>query len=134
MSLKNIQVLVVDDFKTMRSIITAVLKQLGVTKIAEAENGHRAYAILAKARFDLVISDWNMPVMTGFELVKKMREHEQYKKIPVVMLTAESDKKSVGSAIGESVSDYIAKPFTPDLLSKRLQRHLKKIVLQKGVC
>jgi len=122
----NMNVLVVDDFATMRRIIKNVLKQIGFTKILEADDGTTALAVLKKNKVDLIISDWNMPKMTGLDLLKKVRGEESTKSIPFVMVTAEAQKDNVLQAVQAGVSNYVVKPFTADAIKEKLTRVFAK--------
>ncbi len=116
--------LVVDDFATMRKIVRNVLKQIDITNVAEAENGKMALDILKKdpVDFELIVSDWIMPVMTGIDFLKACKEDDAVRKIPFVMVTAEAQKDSVLEAIKAGVDNYIVKPFTPDKLQEAIQK------------
>jgi len=116
--------LVVDDFSTMRKIVKNVLKQIDIVDVAEAENGKVALDILTKdpADFDLIVSDWIMPEMTGIDFLKACKEDGAIRKIPFVMVTAEAQKDSVLEAIKAGVDNYIVKPFTPDKLQEAIQK------------
>jgi two-component system chemotaxis response regulator CheY len=118
----SMKVLVVDDFATMRRIVKGVLKQLGFSDIIEAENGSSALDELKKERVGLIVSDWNMPKMTGLELLKAVREDEKLKSIPFIMVTAEGQKENVLEAVKAGVSNYIVKPFTPETFNEKLQK------------
>ena len=117
----SIKVLVVDDFATMRRIVKGVLKQLGFSKIVEAQDGSDALDMLKKEEVGLIVSDWNMPNMTGLDLLKAVRGDESLKGIPFVMVTAEGMKENVVEAVKAGVSNYIVKPFTPETFSVRIQ-------------
>ena len=118
----SIKVLVVDDFATMRRIVKGALKQLGFKDIIEAEDGKAALDELKKEKVGLIVSDWNMPNMTGLELLKIVRGDESLKDIPFLMVTAEGQKDNVVEAIKSGVSNYVVKPFTPDTFSEKLQK------------
>ena len=120
----GIKVLVVDDFSTMRKIIKNNLKGMGFNNILEAENGQKALEELKKESVGLIISDWNMPVMTGIELLKVVRGDAGLKSIPFIMVTAEGQKDNVMEAAKAGVSNYVVKPFTPDTFSEKLQKVL----------
>ncbi len=120
----NIKVLVVDDFATMRRIVKGVLKQLGFTKIIEAEDGSAALGELKKEAVGLIVSDWNMPKMTGLDLLKAVRGNDSLKKIPFIMVTAEGQKENVIEAVKAGVSNYVVKPFTPETFSEKLEKVL----------
>lgn len=118
----SIKVLVVDDFATMRRIVKGVLKQLGFKEIIEAEDGTAALEELRKEKVGLIVSDWNMPKMTGLDLLKAVRSDESLKDIPFIMVTAEGQKENVLEAVKAGVSNYIVKPFTPETLSEKLEK------------
>ncbi|MBF0474329.1 MAG: chemotaxis response regulator CheY [Deltaproteobacteria bacterium] len=117
----NARILVVEDFPTMRRIIKNTLRQLGYDNIKEVEDGSFGLAALKAEPFDLVISDWNMPKMTGLELLQKMRTDEELKHIPFLMITAEGQKENILTAARSGVSNYIVKPFTPHILKDKLE-------------
>ncbi len=116
----NLRILVVDDFKTMRRILRNVLKEIGFTKIVEADDGTTALDVLKKDEIHLIISDWNMPKMTGLDLLKAVRADGSLKDIPFVMVTAEAQKDSVIQAVQAGVSNYIVKPFTTGAVKEKL--------------
>ena len=120
----NIKVLVVDDFATMRRIVKGVLKQLGFSKIIEAEDGSAALGELKKDSIGLIVSDWNMPKMTGLDLLKAVKKDESLKNIPFIMVTAEGQKENVIEAVKAGVSNYVVKPFTPETFSEKLEKVL----------
>lgn len=115
--------LVVDDFATMRKIVKNVLRQIDITNVTEAENGKQAIDILrADPSYELIVSDWIMPEMTGIEFLKACKEDETIRKVPFVMVTAEAQKDSVLEAIKAGVDNYIVKPFTPDKLQEAIEK------------
>ncbi len=116
------KILVVDDFATMRRIVRNILKQLGFTDIVEADDGSTALEILATDKVDLVVSDWNMPKVTGLELLKKMRADSKFKDIPFLMVTAEAQKQNIVEAVQSGCNNYIVKPFTADTISEKLKK------------
>ena len=122
MAYQDLHVLVVDDFSTMRRIIKNILHDLGFEKIVEAEDGSAALNILNSQKIDLVISDWNMPRMTGLELLQSVRSDDKLKDLPFLMVTAESEKKSIVEAVKAKVSQYIVKPFTAATLAEKLEK------------
>jgi len=123
--------LVVDDFATMRKIVKNVLKQIDITDVTEAENGKQALEILkGNQGFELIVSDWIMPEMTGIEFLKACKGDEAIKKIPFIMVTAEAQKDSVIEAIKGGVDNYIVKPFTPDKLQEAIQKAVAKAANQ----
>ena len=121
----SIKVLIVDDFATMRRILKNILKQLGFKNLVEADDGTSAWEILQGQTIDLIISDWNMPKMTGLELLKKVRASDQYKRTPFLMVTAEAQKQNVIEAVQAGVSNYVVKPFTAEAISDKLEKILK---------
>ncbi|MBI9074740.1 MAG: chemotaxis response regulator CheY [Desulfatibacillum sp.] len=120
----NLKVLVVDDFATMRRIVKNILKDIGFTNIAEAEDGAVALKHLQTGPVDLIICDWNMPNMSGLDLLKAVRADDKLKAIPFVMVTAEAQKTRVVEAVQAGVSNYIVKPFTADAVKEKLKKVL----------
>jgi two-component system, chemotaxis family, chemotaxis protein CheY len=118
----NMKILVVDDFQTMRRIIRNYLRQLGFNNVEEAEDGDVALEKLIETQFDFVITDWNMPKMTGIDLLKKIRTENNFKNIPVLIITAEAEKENVVQAAQAGVNDYIVKPFTPEVLQSKIEK------------
>lgn len=121
------RVLVVDDFATMRKIVRNVLRQINIDNVADAENGKQALGMLQKEPFDLIISDWIMPEMTGIEFLKACKADDALKTIPFLMVTAEAQQESVVEAIKAGVDNYIVKPFTPDKLQAAIDKARAKI-------
>jgi len=119
---KNMRVLVVDDFSTMRRIIKNILRQLGFNNIIEADDGTTAWEVLNKDRIDFIISDWNMPKMTGIELLRKVRASEEFADLPFLMVTAEGLQENIIKAVQAKVSNYIVKPFTPETLGQKIDK------------
>jgi two-component system chemotaxis response regulator CheY len=115
-------VLVVDDSGTMRKIIIRTLNSIGVQNIAEAADGSQALELFNKSSFDLVLSDWNMPVMTGFELLVAIRSSGS--KVPVMLITTESEKSRVLEAVRAGVNDYLVKPFDAEGLRSKIERFI----------
>ena len=124
---ENMEVLVVDDFATMRRIIKNLLKQAGYKNIAEAEDGVAALSILKSQKIDFIISDWNMPNMNGLEFLKAVRADNELSSLPFLMVTAEGLKENVVLAIKAGVSGYIVKPFTADVLSEKIEKTVKSL-------
>jgi two-component system chemotaxis response regulator CheY len=118
---KDLRILVVDDFATMRRMIKNILKQLGYTHIEEAENGQAAWTVLETHEIDLVISDWNMPTMTGLELLKAVRGDDRFKDLPFIMVTAEGQQENVIEAAQNKVSQYVVKPFNADTIAGKIE-------------
>ncbi|WP_243312228.1 MULTISPECIES: chemotaxis response regulator CheY [Fundidesulfovibrio] len=123
---KDMRVLVVDDFSTMRRIIKNILRQLGFTNIIEADDGTTAWEILNKDRIDFVISDWNMPKMPGIELLRKVRASEEFAAMPFLMVTAEAQQENIIEAVQAKVSNYIVKPFTAETLGQKIEKIFDK--------
>lgn len=118
----NVRVLIVDDFATMRRILKNILKQIGFTNISESDNGKSALMELKKEKYNLILCDWNMPEMSGLELLKKMRSDDGLKDIPFVMVTAEAQKDNIIEAVKSGVSSYIVKPFTAETIGEKLKK------------
>ncbi len=118
---KNLTILVVDDFSTMRRIIKKILKGMGLEKIIEADNGQKAWEILNSQDIDLVICDWNMPAMTGMELLEKVRGHQATANLPFIMVTAEGKDKMTVAKGKENLTDYIGKPFKAGELEEKIK-------------
>jgi two-component system chemotaxis response regulator CheY len=118
----NMDVLVVDDASAMRRIVRGLLKELGFKNIREADNGQVALDELKKRKADLVVSDWNMPEMSGIDLLRAIRSDEALKNIPVLMVTAEAKKENILAAIQAGVNNYIVKPFNAQTLQENLNK------------
>ncbi len=116
----NMNVLIVDDYKTMLRIINNLLKQLGFKNVEEATDGSEALRKLRDGNFGLVISDWNMQPMTGLQLLKEVRADAKLKALPFIMITAESKTENVVEAKTAGVSNYIVKPFKAETLKQKL--------------
>jgi two-component system chemotaxis response regulator CheY len=121
----NMKFLVVDDFSTMRRIVRNLLKELGFNNVEEAEDGVDALAKLRGGAFQFVISDWNMPNMTGIDLLRNIREDGTLKGLPVLMVTAEAKKENIIAAAQAGASGYVVKPFTSATLDEKLAKIFK---------
>ena len=121
----SMKILIVDDMVTMRRIVKNVLKQLGFFNVDEAENGQDGLQKLKAGKYDFVVSDWNMPVMTGIDMLRAIRADEQLKAIPVLMVTAEAQQKNLVEAVQAGVSNYIVKPFTAEIMQEKLAKIFK---------
>jgi two-component system chemotaxis response regulator CheY len=121
----NMKILVVDDMSTMRRITKNFLKQLGFNNVEEAENGQDGLARLRAESYGFVVSDWNMPVMTGIEMLRAIRADEKLKTLPVLMVTAEAQKDNIVEAAQAGVSNYIVKPFTAETLQDKMNKIFK---------
>jgi two-component system chemotaxis response regulator CheY len=124
---KNLKILVVDDFATMRKVIRNLLKQGGFENVVEAEDGVAALKVLQSQKVDFVISDWNMPNMSGLELLKAVRGSDDLKELPFLMVTAEALKDNVVAAVKAGVSNYIVKPFTAEVLNEKIEKIVKSM-------
>ena len=122
MAYKDLTVLVVDDFLTMRRIVRKILRDLDFQNIIEAEDGSAALDVLKTTKIDLIVSDWNMPRMTGLELLKQVRSTDNLKDTPFLMITAEAQKENIVEAVKARVSNYIVKPFTAATLEEKLAK------------
>lgn len=123
----EMKVLVVDDSPTMRKIVAAQLGQLGYGDVEQAENGEEALEVLKRASFDLVLTDWNMPVMDGRALVENIRQTEALKEIPVLMVTTRNTKADVILALQAGVNNFVVKPFKPADLGKKISAVLPEV-------
>ena len=121
---KSMNILIVDDYKTMLRIIRNLLKQLEFDNVEEASDGTEALAKLRAGNFGLVISDWNMEPMTGLELLKEVRADQRLKNLPFIMITAESKTENVVAAKQAGVSNYIVKPFNAETLREKIEKVL----------
>ena len=121
----NMKILVVDDMVAMRRIVKNIMKQLGFPNCNEAENGQEALQKLRGDTYGFVVSDWNMPVMTGIDLLRAIRANEKLKAIPVLMVTAEAQQSNLVEAVQAGVSNYIVKPFTAETMQEKLGKIFK---------
>ncbi len=119
--------LIVDDFSTMRRIVRGLLKEIGYQNAEEAEDGAVALRMLKNARFDFIVSDINMPVMNGFELLSEVKKDDALKHLPVLMVTAEARKEDIVRAAQDGAAGYIVKPFTKATLEEKVQKILQRI-------
>lgn len=115
------RILIVDDYTTMLRILRNLLKQLGFENVDEAHDGQEAAKLTAQAKYDLIISDWNMEPMTGFELLRHVRSDSTNSQVPFIMITAESATENVIAAKRAGVNNYIIKPFTTEVLFAKMQ-------------
>ncbi|WMS88218.1 chemotaxis response regulator CheY [Pleionea litopenaei] len=118
--------LVVDDFSTMRRIIKNLLRDVGYDNVVEAEDGKQALNLLKSGNIDFVITDWNMPNMTGIELLVEIRKQYGFDDLPVLMVTAESRKEQIVQAAQAGVNGYIVKPFNATTLKEKLDKILNR--------
>jgi two-component system chemotaxis response regulator CheY len=124
---KQMKILVVDDFSTMRRIIKNLLRDLGYTNTAEADDGKTALPMLQSGGFDFLVTDWNMPGMTGIELLKAVRADEKLKGLPVLMVTAEAKRDQIIEAAQSGVNGYVVKPFTAAALKEKIEKIFERI-------
>jgi len=121
---KDMKILVVDDYSTMRRIVKNLLQDLGYANVTEADDGKTALPLLENGTFDFLITDWNMPGMAGLDLLKAVRANERLKKLPVLMLTAEAKREQIVEAAQAGVSGYVIKPFTAVTLKEKIDKIL----------
>ena len=124
---KNMKVLVVDDFSTMRRIVKNLLRDLGFTNISEADDGSTALPMLKEGSFDFVVTDWNMPGMHGIDLLKAIRADSNLSHIPVLLITAEAKKEQIVMAAQAGVNGYIVKPFTAATLNAKIDKIFERL-------
>ena len=126
---KNMKILVVDDFSTMRRIVRNLLVELGFTNtlIQEADDGNNALTMLKSQPFDMVVTDWNMPNMTGIDLLRAIRAEPSLKGMPVLMVTAENNRDQIIAAAQAGVNGYIVKPFNAVTLKEKLTKIFERI-------
>ncbi|MCK5119800.1 MAG: response regulator [Candidatus Latescibacteria bacterium] len=116
----DLKILAVDDSATMRRILKNTLSRAGYTDVVEADDGVDAWAKLQAGGFNFIITDWNMPNMSGLELVNAIRESEKFKQIPIIMVTTRSVKDDIVAAMKAGANNYVVKPFTPDTLKEKI--------------
>jgi len=126
MSYKDLSVLIVDDFATMRRIVRNIVRELDFKEIVEAQDGRDAVGVLESRKIDLILSDWNMPNMNGLELLKWVRSNETTRDVFFLMITAEGQPDNVVEAVKAKVNNYIIKPFTAATLAEKLQKVIPK--------
>ena len=121
------KILVVDDFSTMRRIVKNLLRDLGFTNIDEADDGNTALPKLRSGNFDFLVTDWNMPGMTGIDLLKAVRADENLVSLPVLMVTAESKREQIIEAAQAGVNGYVVKPFTAGTLEEKINKIFDRV-------
>lgn len=124
---KDIKILVVDDFSTMRRIIKNLLKELGLTNVVEADDGSTALPILKAGGIEFLVTDWNMPNMTGIELLQHVRSDPNLADIPVLMVTAEAKREQIITAAQAGVNGYVVKPFTAVTLKEKIDKIFERL-------
>ncbi|MDP9045632.1 MAG: response regulator [Pseudomonadota bacterium] len=123
----DLKFLIVDDFSTMRRIVRGLLKEIGYINADEAEDGSVALNMLKNSKYDFVVSDINMPVMNGFELLSAVKADDSLKHLPVLMVTAEARKEDIVRAAKDGAAGYIVKPFTKATLEEKVQKIMQKL-------
>ncbi len=124
---KDMKILIVDDFSTMRRIIKNLLRDLGFNNTTEADDGQTALPLLKNGNFDFLVTDWNMPGMDGLTLLKTVRADEHLKELPVLMVTAEAKREQIIAAAQAGVNGYIVKPFTAATLKEKIEKIFERI-------
>ena len=124
---KNMKILVVDDFSTMRRIVKNLLGDLGFKNIEEADDGNTALPKLQSGNFDFLVTDWNMPGMTGIDLLKAVRADPNLSSLPVLMVTAESKREQIIEAAQAGVNGYVVKPFTAGTLEEKINKIFERV-------
>ncbi len=124
---KDMKILIVDDFSTMRRIIKNLLRDLGFTNTVEADDGNTAVPILKAGGIDFLVTDWNMPGMQGIDLLRHVRADEKLSKMPVLMVTAEQKREQIIEAAQAGVNGYIVKPFTAATLREKIDKIFERI-------
>ncbi|MCU7856107.1 MAG: chemotaxis response regulator CheY [Candidatus Thiodiazotropha sp. (ex Lucinoma borealis)] len=121
------KILIVDDFSTMRRIIKNLLRDLGFNNTQEADDGLTALPMLQGGSFDFLVSDWNMPGMTGIDLLKAVRADEKLDSLPVLLVTAESKREQIIEAAQAGVNGYVVKPFTATTLEEKISKIFERV-------
>ena len=124
---KNMKILIVDDFSTMRRIIKNLLRDLGFSNTHEADDGATALPMLKAGDYDFLVTDWNMPGMTGIDLLKHVRADEKLAALPVLMVTAEAKRDQIIEAAQAGVSGYVVKPFTAQVLKEKIDKIFERV-------
>ncbi|MBR9856112.1 MAG: chemotaxis protein CheY [Gammaproteobacteria bacterium] len=124
---KNMKILIVDDFSTMRRIIKNLLRDLGFNNTHEADDGNTALPMLKGGDFEFVVTDWNMPGMQGIDLLRAIRADDKLKHLPVLMVTAEAKREQIITAAQAGVNGYVVKPFTAGTLKEKLEKVFERI-------
>lgn len=121
------KILIVDDFSTMRRIIKNLLRDLGFTNTHEADDGSTALPMLRGGDFEFLVTDWNMPGMTGIDLLKEVRSDEKLASLPVLMVTAEAKRDQIIEAAQAGVNGYVVKPFTAQVLKEKIDKIFERV-------
>nr|WP_024850789.1 chemotaxis response regulator CheY [Hydrogenovibrio kuenenii] len=128
---RNMNILVVDDFSTMRRIVKNLLKELGFSKFDEADDGATAWPMIQSGKYDFIVSDWNMPQMTGIDLLRHVRADAALKDTPFLLITAEAKRSQILEAAEAGVDGYIVKPFTAATLNAKIQKIFERVEERK---
>jgi len=129
---KNMKILIVDDFSTMRRIIKNLLRDLGFNNTQEADDGNTALPMLQSGNYDFLVTDWNMPGMTGIDLLKAVRADAKLASLPVLLVTAEAKKDQIIEAAQAGVNGYIVKPFTAVTLKEKIEKIFERLQAAAG--
>lgn len=124
---KNMKILIVDDFSTMRRIVKNLLRDLGFNNTSEADDGATALPMLQNGKFDFLVTDWNMPGMTGIDLLKAVRADDSLSSLPVLMVTAEAKREQIIEAAQAGVNGYVVKPFTAAVLKEKIEKIFERV-------
>lgn len=124
---KGMKILVVDDFSTMRRIIRNLLRDLGMNNSEEADDGATALPMLKTGKFDFLVTDWNMPIMEGIDLVRAIRADPDLRDLPILMVTAEARREQIVAAAEAGVNGYIVKPFTAQTLEQKIAKIFERL-------
>ena len=124
---KDMNILIVDDFSTMRRIIKNLLRDLGFNNTSEADDGQTALPMLKSGKFDFLVTDWNMPGMDGLTLLKTVRSDEDLSNMPVLMVTAEAKREQIVIAAEAGVNGYVVKPFTAATLKEKIEKIFQRL-------
>lgn len=124
---RNMNILVVDDFSTMRRVVKNLLAELGFTQFDEADDGITAWPMIQTGNYDFIVSDWNMPEMTGIELLNLVRADSELKHTPFLIITAEAKRSQMLEAVQAGVDEYIVKPFTAATLNAKIQQIFERV-------
>lgn len=124
---KDMKILIVDDFSTMRRIVKNLLRDLGFTNTSEADDGLTALPMLQGGKYDFLVTDWNMPGMEGIDLLKTVRADPELASLPVLMVTAESKKDQIVEAAQAGVNGYVVKPFTAATLKEKIDKIFERV-------
>ncbi len=129
---REMNILVVDDFSTMRKIVKDLLKELGFNNFDEADDGATAWPMVQAGKYDFIVSDWNMPKMTGIDLLRRVRADENLKDTPFLLITAEAKRSQILEATQSGVDGYIVKPFTAATLNAKIHKIFERVVERKN--